>query len=556
MANFDVRKYWNGGDCLEKELVFAIEDVRHIDSDEYDSDDYMIARIKFASSRPNSHGIKISEDVLRESAKSVLGAWVTAEVAFGDATAHTDKQTICGVVPKEQDVEFVRADDGYLDAYVDCIISKRYAHDYCDIFSEYDNTRAVSIEALFEMEDEKTAKSFSVKTITTLGRNVKPSIPGADIVITRFSDEEAEKYYKLSRENTLSKLATFVEERKANMADEKYVSHPVGTSSDAVYTGEWDGDKARQDLIKEKKYKSLAPKVCLKLEDGWESREVTKLGYPVMGLYDGKWRYSAKALASAQAYAEQNNEVEVLNKIKAIRKELGLDETEGKEEAKMAKIDETKMDEIEGREAWAEIIKKVQEHEGDSAYVDSVEDDHIIYTKDDVRYRVDADIKVGDDDKYADAEIKWDTVKRDDDQKMSEDTQMSIDDALAEIERLKSEIGDRDHIIMDKDSELADLRDYKKAVMAKEIAAKVDAVMSDVKPYIGDDKFMAFREEGLACDLDTFDAWSNKVKAVCFAEVKKGVKRPEDSIVGFSMQISKDKKAQSTSVWDRIKENY
>lgn len=37
--------------------------------------------------------------------------------------------------------------------------------------------------------------------------------------------------------------------------------------------------------------------------------------------------------------------------------------------------------EIEGREAWGEIIKKVQSHEGQGVYVDSVEKDHIILPK-------------------------------------------------------------------------------------------------------------------------------------------------------------------------------
>ena len=127
--------------------------------------------------------------------------------------------------------------------------------------------------------------------------------------------------------------------------EKKYTSHPINTSKDAVYTGDWDGDKAKQDLIEEENYKSLAPKVCLKLEEGWEDREVTKLGYPVMGLYDGEWRYSTKAIASAQAYAEQNDEAEVLNKIKKIKKSLGLDDdSEGKEENMAMEIEFSAVD--------------------------------------------------------------------------------------------------------------------------------------------------------------------------------------------------------------------
>lgn len=73
---------------MEKELTFAVEEIRHIDKSEYDSDDYMLARIKFLSTRPNTHEIAISEDVLRASANTVLGKWVTGEVLCGDYHAH------------------------------------------------------------------------------------------------------------------------------------------------------------------------------------------------------------------------------------------------------------------------------------------------------------------------------------------------------------------------------------------------------------------------------------------------------------------------------------
>ena len=335
-----------GGEKLSKDVTFNAVDVKRINMEEYGEDDYAIASVCFLSTRPNSHGIVISEDVLREYAPSVLGKWITAEVKCGDCTMHVPDQVIVGVVPKNQDVRFVEADDGYLDAYVDCIISKRYAKDYCNVFSEDDPTRAVSIEATFDMIDDDNASAFSIKTITTLGKFVKPSVPNANITFVRFSEDEAETYYsRLQKGDALSNLKQFVEERKQSMAENKYVSHPINTSKDAVYTGDWDGNKAKQDLIKEKNYKSLAPKVCLKLGEGWEDREVTKLGYPVMGLYDGEWRYSTKAIASAQAYAEQNDETEVLNKIKKIKKSLGLDDdSEGKEENMAMEIEFSAVD--------------------------------------------------------------------------------------------------------------------------------------------------------------------------------------------------------------------
>ena len=82
-------------------------------------------------------------------------------------------------------------------------------------------------------------------------------------------------------------------------------------------------------------------------------------------------------------------------------------------------MSEEKKFEIEGREAWGDVIKEVQDHEGKDAYVESVEKDHIIYKigKDGDRMTVKADVKVGKDDKKVSAKIDWDTKKKDADQK-------------------------------------------------------------------------------------------------------------------------------------------
>ena len=564
---------------MEKELTFAVEEIRHIDASEYDSDDYMLARIKFLSTRPNAHEITISEDVLRESANTVLGKWVTGEVLCGDCTTHTDGQVICGIVPKEQDVEFVETDDGYIDAYVDCIISKRYAKQYCNVFSEDDDVRAVSIEVAFNMKDENEAESFDIKTITTLGRNVRPSVPGANITITRFSEQDAEEYYRMSQADSLSKLKTFVAERKTSMAEKKYVSHPINTSKDAVYTGDWDGNKAKQDLIKERNYKSLAPKVCLKLEEGWENREVTKLGYPVMGLYDGEWRYSTKAIASAQAYAEQNDETEVLNKIKEIRKKLDLDDTDGKEEKMSMEIEfaAVNIGDLWGR-LWHEIDEtRHWEYGIEGIYEEDNKKFAILRDRAQKLYRLDFSLTeegltVADEVVEVEQEfIETDNMKKfaepenvsdyriaerddDDDDKDDDDddeTKMSEDEMMAKIAQLEKDIEERDNIIMERDTELADLRAFKQSVNEKERAMTVESVMCDIKDYVDNLTYNDLRDEGLACEFAALDAWVNKAKATCFGAVKKTRKNNGNSdttVWGFSAPIEPVKK--HTSIWE------
>lgn len=568
---------------MEKELTFAVEEIRHIDASEYDSDDYMLARIKFLSTRPNSHEIVISEDVLKASANTVLGKWVTGEVLCGDCTTHTDGQVICGIVPKEQDVEFVEADDGYLDAYVDCIISKRYAKQYCNIFSEEDDVRAVSIEAAFNMKDDNEAESFDIKTITTLGRNVHPSVPGMGITITRFSEQDAEEYYRMSQADSLSKLKMFVGERKTNMAKKKYVSHPINTSKDAVYTGDWDGDKAKQDLIKEKNYKSLAPKVCLKLEGGWENREVTKLGYPVMGLYDGEWRYSSKAIASARAYAERNDEAEVLNKIERIYKKLDIDNSDRKEDGVEKMSKEIEFAAVAISDMWDNLWKILcEKHPGPDGYgsiyhIKDIYEDNgqkfAIIVDDCCEYRLDfyltedglttSDeiVKVeteivetdevkrfaepDDVEKYRNGDKHEDEDDEDDDEK--DDDEEDVEEKMA---RLEKEIAEKDHIIMEKDGELEELRKFKQSVMESERAKTVESVMEEVKEYIDTESYNNLRNEGLMCEFSEIDAWTNKAKAMCFGAVKKSRQSAKENSNIWSFSAPTEIQHKKNSIWD------
>ena len=560
---------------MQKTIKFEASSIKHIDMSEYDNDDYMVGRTAFLSTRPNSHDIVIPEDVLREYAPSVLGKWVTAEVKFNDCTIHTNGQSIVGIVPKEQDVEFVEADDGYLDAYVDCIISKRYAKEYCNVFSEYDAQRSVSIEATFSMVDEHECDGFDIKTITTLGRTVRPSVPDANITIVRFSEEDAESYYNnLHKSDSLSNLKQFVEERKQSMG-EKYVNHPINTSKDAVYTGEWDGDEAKKNLVKEKNYKTLAPKVCLRLEEGWEDREVTKLGYPVMGLYDGEWRYSTKALSSALAYAKQNNETEVVNKIEAIYKKLDLDDdSERKEDKKMAEIEFSAVDigDMWGRlytamrEArnWEYGIQGIYE-EDNKKFAILIDDTKKLYRLDfslteDGLTLADEVVEVKQEftetdniKKFAEpenvAEYRLADCDDDDDDDEHEE-EMSADEMKAKMAQLEKDIESRYNIIMEKDAELEELRKFKAEVEEQRKAATVESIMAECKEYMSDEQYKEMREEGMACKMSEIDGWTNKVKAVSFSAVKKNVKKTNDGLFRFAAPIDNNKK--SNSVWDRI----
>lgn len=557
---------------MEKDFKFAVEDIQRLNVEEYDENEYCVARMKFLSTRPNSHGLKFSEEVLRRDAKTVLGTWIVAEMLAGDFLTHTPAESIIGIVPKDQDVEFVEADDGYLDAYVDVVLSKRYAKDAYDVFVK-DNNRSVSIEFNYSHpeDDEYEVENYVIRGTTILGKTVNPSVPKANITVTRFSEEEADKFFAKVHNNSLTVLKKFVEERRESMAEkENFVSHPIDTSKEAVYDGEWDGQKAKQDLVKEKNFKSLAPKVCMKLEPGWEDREVTKLGYPVMGLFDGEWRYSTRALASALAYAKQNDEQEVLNKLKEIYDELDLNEEGKEDDEKMSK--EVAFAAVDLNLMWTKINDELHAKNYDWHWcIDGIfEQDNkkfvIIRNDGGDRFRI--NFSYTEDGLFMDDEmVKVDIefIETDDIKRFSCPEEFKhLMGEEGEPEEPKDEPDEKDAIIMQKDAEIDELRKeldelkaYKAAIEEKEIAKRVEDILDEVKDYLDDDKYQELRTEGLACGKDEIDAFGNKVKAQCFNAFKKAAKKNADKIFAFSKPIEIQKKDMSTmNVWDRIKENY
>ena len=487
------------------------------DFQEYSKDKLAIAKVCVLSTAPNSHELNISEEVLRRDIGSIRGNFLVAHMVNGDARSHDAEEVPVGYFIPDKDIEFEEVEENgqkIVKAWAFAVLSKQYAKEAYNMFVD-DNHRATSIEMKVELgDDEHEVLSFDAYGSTILGLSIRPSCKDAEISLVRFA-EQAQEFFE-QQSDSLSQLKNFVEERKQLMA-EKYVNHPINTSKDAVYTGEWDGDEAKKNLVKEKNYKTLAPKVCLKLEEGWEDREVTKLGYPVMGLYDGKWRYSTKALSSALAYAKQNDEDEVVNKIKAIYKKLGLDDdSERKEEAKMEEIKELAATEVEAestleekKEEMAEPEIEVKAEEPSCGECD--EHDH------------------------------------DDDKDAEHDEEMSADDMKARIAQLEKDIEDRDNIIMGQNSELETLRQFKKDVEAKEKAISVEAIMAECKEYMSDDCYKQMREEGMACEFADVDAWANKVKAYCFSAVKKTPKKEKTDVFTFAAPVEKK---EHKGLWD------
>ena len=569
---------------MEQLITFAVDEIQKIDMSDYSDAEFAVARVGFLSTRPNSHGYNISEEVLKECAPSVLGKWMVVKMDYlgQDATTHEKDECIVGQFPREQEVEFIQDDEGYLRAYADAVISKIYAQEYCSIF-ERDNERAVSVEMkiVTDEDDESKVLNLNIVGVTTLGKTVNPSCPESDVKFIRFSDDDAGEYFNRVH---LGALKKFAKERKDNMAENK--SYKVDKSKEAISEKAWgevDKTDLRNKIMDAKNKNSLVKSVYMLVEEGWEDAPSDHLKYPVMCFEGDKLVYNRHGLASALAYARQENETAVINKIERIYKKLDINkDSQGKEED--VKMNEIEFAAVDIGDLWGRLWHEIDEtrHWG-YGIIGIYEEDNkkfaILRDRDMKMYRLDFSltedgmtvaeevvevkqefIETDNMKKFAEPENVADYRLPEDDDKSDEgesdadddDKDEQEEDMAEKLAKLEKDIEERDNIIMEKDKELEELRQFKAYVEEKEKAKFVEGIMAEVKEFLDDEAFKSYREEGMLCKMSEIDGWANKVKAASFeASKNKKSKKENTGIWGFAAPISNSNK-KSDSVWDRI----
>lgn len=292
---------------------FSVDDVQMY-REQNEDPDFAVVEIYALAEGNNTHKNPFSREVLERDADTFKGKFIIGKYDkfTKDTEAHEIEQSVLGYVPPNEEVEFrMKEVDGIEKEFVVVkgLLSKIYAKDVVDMFrsknertvscefscsTEYDENeygKAVD-EFGVELNIDNPVLSYHIHGITVLGLRYNPSVAGTEIKVKQFAEESLQ-------------------------------SHPVDKSKEAVDMGDWNGNKAKDDLLKEKNFKTVAKSVCLLLEDGWEEKRKGSLKYPVMNLKDGKWVYNAEGLSSARAYGEQHNS-SVAEKAISIQKRLGL----------------------------------------------------------------------------------------------------------------------------------------------------------------------------------------------------------------------------------------
>lgn len=548
---------------MENKVKFEIDEIHNFIEDE--DPEFALAEIKFLSTSPNSHKINITEEILKRDASTVLGKFLVGEMnnCKDDCKAHEVDEVIFGYFPTDQEVKFEKK-NGIIIAKANAVVSKLYATSFYNIFTK-SNKRNVSVEMLLDNPVEESNGNTNIDGlyitgVTALGKGIDGSCPDATMSITRFSKQACDEYYtSIWEKYEMSEMEKFVNNRKAKLEGKSYSINT--TELKDTPWGDIDKVDMRNKIMEASNRAELVNKVYLQVLKGWEDAPSENLKYPVMELDGNTFYYNRNALASALAYAKQHNESEVVSKVMELYDKFDIGE-EGEEE--------NMSNENFGNETWAEIVEEVKDHEGENAVVESVEKDNIIFVVDDVRYRVEADIEMDEDEKVLDSDIHWDTkaemeaeeeAKPEDEEVEDEPTEDDMADdnddepsddedenKEADIIESSETVEELKTIIAEKDKELEELRQYKEEKENAERDAEVMMTLEEIKDDVDSETFESLKEEGMECKLADIDGWKNMARALAY---QKGKNKKADTSV-WSMAIPTKEIKKSTSMWDNI----
>lgn len=547
---------------------FSVEDVQ-LYREQNEDPDFAYVELWALAEGNNSHRNPFSKEVLERDADTFKGKFIVAKYNKfeKDTEAHSLNQSILGYVPPNEEIEFKTKEvDGIEKEFVVVkgLLSKIYAKEVVDLFRT-NNGRTVSCEFScatqyeeneygkaidengLELDVDNPVLSYHIHGITILGLKYNPSVAGTEIKVKQF----AEKCEQQS-------LKQFAEERKEKL---KLVSHPMDKSKGAVDMGDWNGDKAKNDLLKEKNFKTLAKSVCLLLEDGWEEKKKGALKYPVMNLKDGKWVYNAEGLSSARAYGEQHDP-SVADKAISIQKRLGLYNKEDKEDNME---EEKKLSESESKDTEKDIIMEEpkEEETKEMAQEDNKEEQP-------KEMGCDGETKeMSDDDSKDDDKDDEQEDKEDDDD--NQEKKFSLDayvDQVAMLAMLENETEENKKLADEVMKQMSANEIVEKFVqMAKENAElkiekeksdkekrdkKFSAIMASVKEDLDAKLFSELSEEGKDLTLEQLGAFENKVKAFAYEATKNNQRKEDDGIMRFAGVDNSLNNQDSQDVFDRL----
>lgn len=522
----------------------------------------------------NSHDMPIPREAIKSAAPSIKGKPILAafDMFDTDFKGHEiDEQAVGFFV--EEEPEIIEKDyEGNPELYIRAKgkIWKRYFNNAMEIFKRKSGKTDVSMEIdmLDFQEPDHGEKGFinvfSILGCTLLG--VKPAIRGSEARVLSFA-EMKEEYDKESQNG--SDIERFANERMDKMEEVTYKINK--TELKDTPWGDVDKTAMRNKIMKAINKATLVKSVYALVEDGWQDAPSEHLKYPIMQLVGDTFYYNRYALSSALAYAKQENESAVINKIEKLYRKFNLDD-EGGDDKNMAEINKEQMSEEVVETMEDEIMEDTQDEMCDDKMEDApetFEDDEDEVDKADENDEPDDKEPEGSDEDAEDFEAPAECA---DEEEVMEDEEMSLDVnayAGAMLEMLKAETDeqraearelglsgdDKLNIIMEEcynaACELAELRKFRVDTLKEKTSFAISQILASVKQDLPQDKYAELEEESKNFGFEDVDMF--KLKAQAFAYefgIKKNNKKKDEHIrMGFDTGIAPE---DNMNVFGRI----
>ena len=596
---------------VERKLKFSVEKVNSVKIEE--DSRFAVLDIDICRSGNNCNGIPFTREAIERSMETLYPCPVLFKVnRWGDDfMGHEVDEEIGGTFLKDTATTFEENGDIWLNAKA--VVYKAYCPHIVNILQKKGNETDVSMEinatAFENINGQEYVSDFVFNGVTLLG--VKPAITGAKAKMMAFScaDDVAEEYRKevfmRSRYDELDlSIPQDVKESVQKFLDEHKDGKYSGVSKASLAIARYLSANEKIDVAKLNKMNDFFTRYSN------ERYKHNDMAYACHGGEAGnRW---------VSALMEQVNEIDSTPKVTFAEgnketEELGNDDgSEKGASKKMGNIFEKNegsefFAELNGREIYDAVIAKVQEKLGQSFYVRTIYDDHIIVENEDDKkvYRIEADIKAGEDDKNMEIDIKWDTQKEeqaeaepnddddhdDDDDKdddeyfnglkcngiFEKDIQtMSDEDMDVYLKEMadvaekfaKVEMSDLESKKFEKVVELAcdmakfagamkeacdklsakneELKKFKDSEETKQKQFVIDSTMASVKESLDEKEFNEMEKDASNYSFADINVWKNKVKSFAFDKMSETNK--ETQIQRYAWGESKG--SETKSCWD------
>ena len=541
-----------------KRCNFEVDNFKVVE--ENSNSQFATLEIDVCRSGQNSHEMPISRSAIEYAANSIKGKPILAafDILDTDFLGHEDNEQPVGFFVEEEPQIVEKEYDGNPELFIRAKgkVWKRYFDNAMNIFKRKGGKTDVSMEIdMLDFQEPENGKEgfiniFSILGCTLLG--VKPAIRGAEAKVLSFAEMKDE----YDKESSKSDLERFANERMDKMAEVTYKINK--TELKDTPWGDVDKTAMRNKIMKAINKATLVKSVYALVEDGWQDAPSEHLKYPLMQLVGDTFYYNRYALSSALAYAKQENETSVINKVEKLYNKFNLDD-EGGDDKNMAEDKTKDMSEETLENQEPEVMEEQLESDDVEDMSEEEMQDEETFADDDKEVdKADENDEPDDNDPEGSDENAEEFEKSacsDDEEEMC-DGKMSLDVnayAGAMLEMLKAETDEqRDeakklglsddeklNIVMEEcysiACELAELRQFRIDTLKEKTVFETTQILAEVKQDLPQDKYAELEAEAEKCQFEEVEQFRVKARAFAyeFGVKKKDKKKDEHIRMGF-----------------------